>query len=160
MRPHGPAGVVFVADHLCIKTKKQFGFVVDHLCIKKKKQFGFCCSSLVYKRKQFGFVFDQMVSRCQRRCIRVLCSGSCDFLLFHMCSARSPQFFSNGLAHFPCRLCKSQNIFPAWLSSIMVLAQHFFAQFACLLPEAPKRSIAKLRALHLPEQKKSIINMI
>jgi hypothetical protein len=29
-----------------------------------------------------------------------------------------------------------------------------------LLPEAPKRSIAKLRALHLPEQKKSIINMI
>jgi hypothetical protein len=82
-----------------------------------------------------------MVSRCQRRCVRVLCSGSCDFLLFHMCSARSPQLFSNGLAHFPCRLCKSHNIFPAWLSSKMVLAQHFctvclLACFLRLLKEA------------------------
>ncbi len=130
MRPHGPAGVVFVADHLCIKKRNNLVLLLI-TCVQKKTIWFLLLITCVTKKNNLVFVFNQMVSRCQRRCIRVLCSRSCDFLLFHMCSARSPQLFSNGLAHFPCRLCKSHNIFPAWLSSRMVLAQHFC--IVCLL---------------------------
>ncbi len=141
MRPHGQQelflllitcvwkdNLVFVAHHLCIK-KNNLVFVAHHLSMKENNLV-FVAHHLSIKENNL-VLFDQMVSRCQRRCIRVLCSGSCDFLLFHMCSARSPQFFSNGLAHFHHRLCKSQNIFPAWLTSKMVLAQHFCT--VCLL---------------------------
>jgi hypothetical protein len=48
----------------------------------------------------------QMVSCCQRRGVRVLCSGSYHFLLCHLYSTRSPQFLPHGLAYFPSRLCK------------------------------------------------------
>ncbi len=54
----------------------------------------------------FFFFWVQMVSCCQRRGVRVLCSGSYHFLLCHLCSTRSPQYLPHGLAYFPCRLCK------------------------------------------------------
>jgi hypothetical protein len=55
MRPHGPAGVVFVADHLCILKKNNLVLLLI-TCVWKKL-FGFCCWSLVYKKQQFGFCF-------------------------------------------------------------------------------------------------------
>ncbi len=52
------------------------------------------------------FFWMQMVSCCQRRGVRVLCSGSYHFLLCHLSSTRSPQFLPHCLAYFPYRLCK------------------------------------------------------
>ncbi len=52
------------------------------------------------------FFWVQMVSCCQRRGVRVLCSGRYHFLLCHLYSTRSPQFLPHGLAYFPYRLCK------------------------------------------------------
>lgn len=49
-----------------------------------------------------------MVHCGQRSCVRVLRSGSSGFIVFDLCTTRSPQLFSNGLAHFPFRLLASE----------------------------------------------------
>jgi hypothetical protein len=53
-----------------------------------------------------------MVHCGQRSCVRVLRSGSSGFIVFDLCTTRSPQLFSNGLAHFPFRLRKPTSLEP------------------------------------------------